>query len=93
MKIKISSYEFRFLVECRYDDVAFTDCDPIKLTRWRQLHLIAGGPACEKIKNETKGCDVGDFPPGKNDCFFDEKYSLICASKYDISYSFLLIKV
>lgn len=50
--------------ECRYDDVAFSDCDPIKLTKWRQKHLTAGGPTCEKIKNETKGCDVGNFPPG-----------------------------
>jgi len=50
--------------DCKYDDVAFSDCDPIKLTRWREKHLIAGGPACEKVKNDTKSCDVADFPPG-----------------------------
>jgi predicted nucleic acid-binding Zn-ribbon protein len=50
--------------ECRYDDVEFTDCDPIKLTKWREKHLLAGGPICEKTKNETRSCDVGDFPPG-----------------------------
>jgi len=50
--------------ECKYDDVAFSDCDPIKLTRWREKHLIAGGAICQKVKNETKSCDVGDFPPG-----------------------------
>lgn len=50
--------------DCKYDDVAFSDCDPIKLTKWREKHLIAGGAACQKVKNETKSCDVGDFPPG-----------------------------
>lgn len=50
--------------ECKYDDVAFSDCDPIKLTKWREKHLIAGSAACQKVKNETKTCDVGDFPPG-----------------------------
>ena len=54
--------------ECKYDDVAFSDCDPIKLTKWRQNHLIAGGALCEKIKNETKSCDTADFPPGM--CLF-----------------------
>lgn len=50
--------------ECKYDDVAFSDCDPIKLTKWREKHLIAGGPSCQKTKNETKNCDASDFPPG-----------------------------
>jgi len=50
--------------ECKYDDVAFSDCDPIKLTKWREKHLIAGAPSCQKTKNETKSCDASDFPPG-----------------------------
>ena len=57
-----------YTIECKYDDVAFSDCDPIKLTKWRQNHLIAGGALCEKIKNETKSCDTADFPPGM--CLF-----------------------
>ena len=67
-------FEFLFSIsmfrdtECKYDDVAFSDCDPIKLTKWRQNHLIAGGALCEKIKNETKSCDTADFPPGM--CLF-----------------------
>ena len=51
-------------LECKYDDVAFSDCDPIKLTKWREKHLIAGAPSCQKTKNETKNCDASDFPPG-----------------------------
>ena len=58
-------------IECKYDDVAFSDCDPIKLTKWREKHLIAGGPSCQKTKNETKGCDASDFPPGNlNNTYF-----------------------
>ena len=55
---------FSYLSECKYDDVAFSDCDPIKLTKWREKHLIAGAPSCQKTKNETKSCDASDFPPG-----------------------------
>ena len=58
-------FKFFFMsLECKYDDVAFSDCDPIKLTKWREKHLIAGAPSCQKTKNETKSCDASDFPPG-----------------------------
>ena len=65
------------LLECKYDDVAFSDCDPIKLTKWREKHLIAGGAICQKVKNETKSCDVGDFPPGICSVFVNDYYFLI----------------
>ena len=69
---------FYLLLECRYDDGAWYDCDPIKLTKWRQKHLLAGASYCEKIKNETKGCDVSDFPPGK------QEFATSAPSKYFI---------
>ena len=76
-------------VECKYDDVAFSDCDPIKLTKWREKHLIAGGPSCQKTKNETKNCDASDFPPGN----LINTYLRICCIKTIIKLLILSLSI
>lgn len=53
-----------YSMDCKYDDVPFTDCDPFHLVKWRQMKLTFGGSHCESYKNETKRCSPEDFPPG-----------------------------
>ena len=54
-----------YALECKYEDVPFTDCDPFHLVKWRQMKLLLGGSHCESYKNETERCSTEDFPPGK----------------------------
>ena len=54
-----------YALECKYEDVPFTDCDPFHLVKWRQMKLLLGGSHCESYKNETERCSSEDFPPGK----------------------------
>nr|AVA26901.1 mucin-like spermatophore wall protein 1 [Lepeophtheirus salmonis] len=49
---------------CRYDEPFWSDCDAFELKRYRVLHLIHGGRQCEEVKNITKHCTPGEFPPG-----------------------------
>ena len=51
-------------MDCKYEDVPFTDCDPFHLVKWRQMKLIFGGSHCQSYKNETERCSSDDFPPG-----------------------------
>ena len=59
-----------YALECKYEDVPFTDCDPFHLVKWRQMKLLLGGSHCESYKNETERCSAEDFPPGT---LYDER--------------------
>ena len=54
---------------CRYDEPAWSDCDPFELIRFRTLRLVSGGRQCEEAKNMTKKCTPYELPAG-NLCLF-----------------------
>ncbi len=47
---------------CKYDEPAWSDCDPFNVARWRNRKLVSG-IGCELYKNETRHCGPDDFPP------------------------------
>ena len=49
---------------CRYDEPAWSDCDPFELIRYRTLRLVSGGRQCEEAKNMTKKCTPYELAPG-----------------------------
>jgi len=49
---------------CRYDEPAWSDCDPFELTRYRTLRLVSGGRQCEEAKNMTQKCTPHELPAG-----------------------------
>jgi len=47
---------------CRYDDPAWSGCDPFELNQYRTLRLVSGGRQCEEAKNMTRKCTPYELP-------------------------------
>jgi len=49
---------------CRYDEPAWSNCDPFELTQHKVLHLVSGGRECEEQKTVEQRCTPFDLPAG-----------------------------
>jgi len=49
---------------CRYDEPAWSNCDPFELTQHKVLHLVSGGRECEEEKTVIQRCTPFDLPAG-----------------------------
>merc|ERR1719342_739613 len=49
---------------CRYDEPAWSNCDPFELTQHKVLHLVSGGRECEEQKTVKQKCTPYDLPAG-----------------------------
>jgi len=49
---------------CRYDEPAWSNCDPFELTQHKVLHLVSGGRECEEEKTVVQKCTPYDLPAG-----------------------------